>query len=157
MPASLSQAIKDTDSRAAAGLYCCTLCGKVFNGENSHKIHILSAAHRTKTYYLLLKRGEGLQADTPGVSVSQLPVPLPAVAPEGSANHQITIKNSGGAGARTLYRCGAVRHDMARQQAAQTRSGGAPALVSCMPPVPHVRVRRAKQQGCSPGACRNMP
>ena len=69
-----------------------------------------SAAHRTKQYFLLLKRGEGLQADAPDLSVSQLPMPLPPVPPGGSADHAVTMTNTGRVGGLTLYRCGAVLH-----------------------------------------------
>ncbi|GIL67707.1 hypothetical protein Vafri_21028 [Volvox africanus] len=82
----------------------CEVCGRWFTNPDLLRVHAGSAAHRARIYWALLRpklKQQGATCRIPCSSTAQqvhltpLPRPLPAVAPNTTARHQITITNQG--------------------------------------------------------------
>ncbi len=109
---------------ASAGHCCCELCGIACCTQRDLDIHLRSNRHALQQFGLLMRQGHMLTANTHDVHVSQLPDPLPPVAPGDAVTHTLTATNLG-ATAVSLRHVGLLQpmegvtlHDSARVTAA---------------------------------------
>ncbi len=80
---------------ARAGRFSCELCGVMCNSQNDLNTHLRSNRHALQQFGLLMRQGHMLTANTHNVHVSQLPEPLPPVAPGEAVAYTLTATNLG--------------------------------------------------------------
>lgn len=115
--------------------FCCQLCGIMCHAQTSLEQHLRSNRHALQQFGLLMRQGRMLTANTHNVHVSQLPDPLPPVAPGEAVAYTLTVTNLGAA-AVSLRRVGLLQplegvtvHDSAGVAAASAGIGGGGAEV----------------------------